>query len=517
MAARHPRLQRPAKSPHAGPLRPIRGRDLNFLAPPVADRDRLSGSGSWYSCGMLLTKFKLPRLAQSLSAKLLILTIAFVMLAEVLIYAPSIGLYRLTYLQDRLADAHLAILALEATPDNMVGEELERELLAHVGATMVALKKPNAGKLVLMTEKPQRIDASFDLRDSNFFGLIGSAFMTLMHDGNRILRVVGSSPKDSQILVEIVLPETELRARMIGYSNRILALSFVISLFTAALVYLSLHLLMVRPLSRLTRNMARFREAPEDASRIAQPTARNDEIGVARRELANMQHGLRDALLQRAHLAALGTAVTKINHDLRNILATASLVSDRLSGSGDPEVQRVAPTLVSAIDRAVNLCTQTLDFTRHGAHRIDPKSFDLGTLVSQVRETLPEQINGTPVLHPNFGAPFEVKGDQEQLFRVLSNLSLNAIGAGATRIEIDARREDRAVVIDVIDNGPGLPPRARENLFQPFAASTRPGGTGLGLAIARELMRAHGGDLELMRSTGQGTCFRMTIPAAPEP
>ena len=462
---------------------------------------------------MPVTKLKLPPLAKSLSAKLLVLTIAFVMLAEVLIFAPSIGLYRLTYLQDRLADAHLAILALEATPDNMVSEELESELLAHVGASMVALKKPDAGKLVLMTAKPERLDASFDLRDTNFLTLIGSAFMTLMHDGNRLLRVVGPSPKNPEILVEIVLVESELRARMLGYSNRILALSFVISLFTAALVYLSLHLLMVRPMRRLTENMARFRDAPEDASRIARPTARTDEIGVARRELANMQHGLRDALHQRAHLAALGTAVTKINHDLRNILATASLVSDRLAGSGDPEVQRVAPTLVNSIDRAVNLCSQTLDYTRHGAHRIAPTRFDLAQLVGQVRETLPEQVNGTPALHCVFDGSFEIEGDQEQLHRVLSNLSLNALNAGATRVEVGARRDGDSILIDVADNGPGLPPRAQENLFQPFAGSVRPGGTGLGLAIARELMRAHGGDLELLSSTGDGTCFRMIMPA----
>ncbi len=469
---------------------------------------------------MTVPKLSLPPLVQSLSAKLLLLTIAFVMLAEVLIFAPSVGRYRLTYLQERLADAHLAILALEATPDNMVGEDLERELLSHVGAHMVGLTKPKAGKLMLMAAKPERLDASFDLRDTNFFALIGSAFMTLLSDDGRVLRVVGASPKDPGVVVEIVLDESELRAQMFGYAYRILWLSFVISLFTAALVYLSLHLLMVRPLRRLTENMARFRDDPEDASRIARPTARTDEIGVARHELASMQRGLRDALQQRARLAALGTAVTKINHDLRNILATARLVSDRLTGSGDPEVRRVTPTLVSAIDRAVGLCAQTLDFTRQGAPRIEPTRFDLQTLVAEVRAalpgvlpgTLPENVNGTPVLSCPLGAGFEISADQEQLHRVLSNLSLNAIHAGASHVEITARRDPGQVLIDVRDNGSGLPQRAKENLFKPFAGSTRPGGTGLGLAIARELMRAHGGDLRLDSSTAEGTRFTLILP-----
>ncbi len=461
---------------------------------------------------MTVTKIRLPPLAKSLSAKLLLLTIAFVMLAEVLIFAPSVGRFRLTYLQNRLGDAHLAILALEATPDNMVSEELGRELLSHVGAYTVALTEPNAGKLILMASKPERLDASFDLREMNFFALIGSALRTMLGDGTRILRVVGPSPNDPNILVEIVLDEAELRTLIIGYGNRILALSFGISLFTAALVYLSLHLLMVRPMRRLTESMARFHENPEDGSRIAVPTTRQDEIGLARRELANMQQGLRDALQQRAHLAALGTAVTKINHDLRNILTTARLISDRLAASGDPEVQRIAPALVSAIDRAVNLCAQTLDFTRQGAPRVEPRRFDLVELVGDVGKDLPEKVNGEPALRCLIDGAFELEADQEQLHRVLSNLTLNSIGAGAAHVDVTAQRGEDQIVVYVTDDGSGLPPRARENLFAPFAGSARPGGTGLGLAIARELMRAHGGDLRLESSTAEGTRFKLILP-----
>ena len=457
-------------------------------------------------------KLSLPPLAKSLSARLLLLTIAFVMLAEVLIYAPSIGRFRLVYLEERLAAAHLAILALEATPDQMIGEDLKRELLDHVGAYSVGLTRPGAGKLMLMVTTPGPVDASYDLREASFFGLIGDAFMTLMGDGGRILRVVGVSPKDRKTLVEVVLEEAPLRRQMLGYSERILALSLVISLFTAALVYLSLHLLMVRPMRRITESMARFRDDPEDASRIIKPSARSDEVGVAQRELAEMQEGLRGALRQRARLAALGAGITKISHDLRNILATARLVSDRLVESEDPEVRRTAPTLLSAIDRAVNLCAQTLNFTSEGAPAVDLSRFDLGELVREVGASLPEQLNGRARWHSLIEENFEVSADREQLHRVLSNLGQNAVQAGATKVEIAARRDDDCFVIDVTDNGPGLSPRARAHLFKPFAGSSHPGGTGLGLAIARELMRAHGGDVQLERSTSEGTSFRLILP-----
>ncbi len=458
-------------------------------------------------------KLSLPPLAKGLSARLLLLTIAFVMLAEVLIYAPSIGRYRLVYLEERLAAAHLAVLALEATPDYVIGEDLERELLEHVGAYSVGLTKPGPVKLMLTVNPPERVDASYDLREGSFFGLIGSAFVTLMQERGRVLRVVGVSPKDQEALVEVVLDEAPLRREMMAFSERILALSLVISLFTAALVYLSLHLLMVRPMQRITESMARFRDDPEDALRIITPSTRSDEVGVVQRELANMQHGLRGALQQRARLAALGAGVTKINHDLRNILATARLVSDRLVKSEDPEVRRAAPTLLDAIDRAVSLCAQTLNFTSEGAPVVEPSRFDLRELISEVGTSLPAQVNGQAVCRNLLESRLEVAADREQLHRVLSNLAQNAVQAGATQVEVAARREDDRFVIDVVDNGPGLSPRARENLFRPFAGSSRPGGTGLGLAIARELMRAHGGEIRLERSTSEGTCFRLVLPA----
>ncbi|MCH8001094.1 MAG: HAMP domain-containing histidine kinase, partial [Proteobacteria bacterium] len=277
--------------------------------------------------------------------------------------------------------------------------------------------------------------------------------------------------------------------------------------------YLSLHLLMVRPMRRITESMARFRDDPEDASRIIKPSARSDEVGVAQRELAEMQEGLRGALRQRARLAALGAGITKISHDLRNILATARLVSDRLVESEDPEVRRTAPTLLSAIDRAVNLCAQTLNFTSEGAPAVDLSRFDLGELVREVGASLPEQLNGQARWHSLIEENFEVSADREQLHRVLSNLGQNAVQAGATKVEVAARRDDDRFVIDVTDNGPGLSPRARAHLFKPFAGSSHPGGTGLGLAIARELMRAHGGDVQLERSTSEGTSFRLILPA----
>lgn len=455
---------------------------------------------------------RLPPLTKSLSAKLLLLTIAFVMLAEVLIYAPSIARMRLVYLQERIAAAHLAILALEATPDNMVSKEMEAELLQHVGAYMVALSRPGAGKLMLMVATPDHLDATYDLREASFFGLIHDAVRALMARDGRLLRVIGPSPKDPAVLIEVVLDESPLRREMFDYSWRILNLSLGISIFTAALVYLSLHLLMVRPMRRITESMAAFRDNPEVAAGALPSSERSDEIGIAQRELVTMQQGLRAALLQKTRLAALGTAVTKVNHDLRNILATASLISERLAKSGDPAVRAMAPALVGAIDRALHLCAQTLQFTRDGPSQLDLQRFDLRDLLTEVREALSEIGAGRAGWTNEVDRGFRIEADREQLYRVFFNLARNALEAGALELRLAARPVRDFLVIDVEDNGPGMPEEARRNIFKPFAGSAREGGTGLGLSIAHDIMRAHGGDIRLERSGPEGTLFRLVLP-----
>ncbi|MFZ5791522.1 MAG: ATP-binding protein [Pseudomonadota bacterium] len=458
-----------------------------------------------------MNRTRLPPLWHSLSARLLVLTIAFVMLSEVLIFLPSIASFRLKYLEERIAAANIAVLALLATPDSMVSDELEAELLGQAGAYVIGLKRPDGKKLMLgMEESVPAIDAQFDLRRRNLLELIGDAMVTLVQTHNRVLRVVGVSPRHNETVVEAVIDETPLREAMLQYGGRILALSIVISLVTASLVYLTLQWWMVRPIRRMTESMIAFSADPEDLSHPIRVERRSDEIGLAQAELAQMQAGLRAALLQKTRLAALGAAVTKINHDLRNMLATARLVSDRLVDSADPQVKRAAPTLVAAIDRAVDLCARTLDFTREGPPQLNFRRFALRGLVAEVVSGLPG--NGKCAIG-NAVDGIEVEADLDQLYRVLTNLVRNAVEAGASEIRVEAVREGDRILVDVADNGPGLPPRARENLFKPFAGTARPGGSGLGLAIARELARAHGGDLALLRSDAAGTVFRLELPA----
>jgi len=464
-----------------------------------------------YASAMM--RLTLPPVLRSLSARLLVFTIFFVMLGEVMIFAPSVGRFRVTYLEGKIAAGHLAVLALEATPDNVVSQPLADQLLAHVGALGVVLHKRNNITLMIDSEMPPKVDATFDLRDIRFMPAIRDAFVTLLGSKDRVLRILDQSPQDPNSTVEVLLYEEPMRDEMWRFGIRILELSILISLIAAALVYISLQWLLVRPMRRITAAMTAFRANPEDASRDIVPGRRTDEIGVAERELAVMQGTVRQALRQRARLAALGTAVTKINHDLRGILSTARLVSDGLADSAAPEVRRVAPTLLAAIDRAVALCTRTLDFTRDTPPPLVRERFAVAALVDDVAQAVADPTHRVDARLGNEVPPdLAVEADRDELYRVLFNVCRNAFESGAQHVTVNGHQDDAEVAIEIADDGPGLPPKARDNLFQPFTGSARLGGTGLGLAIARELMRAHGGDITLMNRTAKGTTFRLGLP-----
>ncbi len=440
-------------------------------------------------------KAALPNFGRGLSARLLVLTVCFVMVSEVLIYAPSIARFRNDWLEDRLATAYLAILALEATPDYMIDPELEIKLLNNAGARLIALRTPDGKNLVLRgSTPPPIIDDTIDLSDQMATTLIGDAFETLWVGGNRLLRVKGQTPRAGDAWLDVVLDEAPLRQAMISYSWRILGLSIVISLVTAALIYSGG--------SGESPSFSRWRGAAR----------RRDEIGVAEREFIQLQKQIRTALKQRERLAALGTAVSKINHDLRGVLAAAQLVADRLAHSDNPEVKKMAPALVRSLDRAIALCSDTLNFTREGPTKPEYSRFSLAELHGEVGESLGKYQNGTVSLQADFAQDFVVTADRGQLYRVIHNLTENALQMGAHTVAVRARRADGKVEIEVADDGPGLPPKALQSLFVPFKGSARSGGTGLGLAIARELMRVQGGDLKLANNDAKGATFLLELP-----
>jgi signal transduction histidine kinase len=464
-----------------------------------------------------------------LSAKLLLLTVLFVMLAEVLIFVPSVANFRVSWLRDRLTAAHLAALAVEGVPGGVVPDALRMELLQTANVRAVAMKRNNERRLVLPSDGPLDIDDTYDFRVTAGTGiftdlrlrlrLIAEALGVFWSGNDRVIRVIGETARSGGDFIEVILPERPLKEAMIRYGLNVLGLSVIISIITAALVYFSLNSLFVQPMMRMTRHILRFSERPEDTSRIIIPSNRADEIGVAERELAHMQLQLTQTLQQKSRLAALGLAVSKVSHDLRNMLSSAQLISDRLSSVPDPTVQRFAPKLIASLDRAISFCESTLRFGR--AEEAQPKRelFSLRRLVEEIGDGLGLPREDSVGWHVAIDSGLRIDADRDQLFRCLSNLVRNAVQAleqleraGGGTITVSGRREGQKVVILVADDGPGLSAQARAHIFQAFQGSSgRKGGTGLGLAIAHELISAHGGSIRLLDSDA-GAHFEIEIP-----
>ncbi len=417
---------------------------------------------------------------------------------------------------DRLERAQIASLSLLA--DDMIDADLEAELLRNAEVLNIVLRRDEIRQLVLASPMPQMIAGTVDLRDDSAGTLIRDAMRRLARPQNEVIRVIGAPVRDAGLLIEVTMETAPMRAAMIDYGLRILVLSAVISVITALLLFVAMRFLLVKPIKRVVGHMQRYAAAPEDARRIIVPSARVTELREAEEALKSLQTELTGALRQKERLAQLGSAVSKISHDLRNILTSAQLFTDRIEMSEDPVVARMAPKLVGSITRAVHLCESTLAFG---------KAEEPGPTLTFVRlRDVVEEVLGSERLAVgedevyfvvDVDPALQLRADPEQMYRVLANLIRNArqaimaSGKGG-EIRISSSETPAAWVICIADTGPGLPAKAQEHLFSPFQGSVRKGGTGLGLAISAELLRGHGGDIKLARSDATGTEFVITLP-----
>ena len=453
---------------------------------------------------------------RSLSGRLLILTTIFVMLAVILIFVPSIARFRVEYMMNRLERAQIASLTLLAS--EMIDPALEAELLRTAEVFNVVLRRDEMRQLVLSSPMPQAIKATYDIRDASAMMLIRDAFIQLADTDDGVIRVIGAPVQDAGLLIEITMETSALRMAMIDYGVRILALSAAISLITAFLLFLTMRAFLLKPIKSVVGHMQNYALAPEDARRIIAPSAGVTEIREAEEALMRLETELTQALRQKERLAQLGQAVSKVSHDLRNILTSAQLFTDRIEMSEDPTVKRMAPKLVSSITRAVHLCESTLAFGRAEEPSPTLTVVALDQIIADVIDGERLAVEGVDIrFDVQIPKGLMVRADPEQLYRVLANLVRNArqaiVAAGRPgKITVTAISDDIAWTIKVCDDGPGLPPKAREHLFTAFRGGARKGGSGLGLAIAAELVRGHGGKLELGTTGPSGTIFTVTLP-----
>lgn len=452
-----------------------------------------------------------------LSARLLVLTIVFAALGGLVAVPPVLAAYERQWLLDRVRAAELASLAPEVAPDRVVSEQLKTELLRGAGVEIVAISVDGARSLVFAGARPAEAPYPVDLRSK--VGVL-APFRTLLGPEGRRIRVIAEPRFRRADFIEFVAVDTELKRALATYLWRLVGIVALVATLAGLLVFVALNYFLVRPMQRITNAMERFRADPDDPEARVLLSGRRDEIGRAEVELDRMQADLRAALSSRARLAALGEAVAKINHDLKNMLTSAQLASERLAALKNPKVTQALPRLERALDRAVKLASDVLTYGKTQEVAPEPRAVPLAEILAEAADEarLGEEVR----LESSVPEGATIQADPDQLHRILVNLLRNAREAiehaparkvrGRVKVALDAT--PGGCTIRITDNGPGLPERAKERLFQAFAGSGRPDGAGLGLAIARELAVGHGGDLTLVESGPSGAVFELRLPGA---
>ncbi|GAA3058650.1 HAMP domain-containing sensor histidine kinase [Rhizobium viscosum] len=490
---------------------------------PVQDQGETSRAENIVASEAAKGSYPRAGMFSRLSGKLLWLTVFFIMLAEILIFFPSIASMRVRWLEDRLNTAAAAAIVIDGLQPVDLPRALQKETLEATGTKAIVLRKDGTSRLLAMSEMPTSVDESYDLTDIPPLTAMRDALDTLIFGGNRMIRVYGAVG-ETNTGVEVVMKDRPLRKAMLVYARNVLLLSILISLFTGTLIFFAINRILIRPIRKLTGSMQQFAADPENPLHVYVGDGGRDELAVAGRNLTSMQLELQKTLKQQKNLAALGLAVSKINHDMRNILASAQLMSDRLVDVDDPLVKSFAPKLLRTIDRAVGYTTEVLSYGKATESPPRRRRLRLYELVQEVKDILAIEPQSGVEFIEQMGPDLEVDADSEQLFRIIHNLCRNALqaltsgeqGAGIVRrITVAAQRVGSVVSITVDDTGPGMPLKARQNLFAAFRGSARSGGTGLGLTIARELVLAHGGTIALVEKPSVGTQFRIEIPDRP--
>ncbi len=467
-------------------------------------------------------RFPWPR---GLSARLLLFTAFVVTLAGLMVLPPTLAAYEEQWLLDRVRAGELASTIAESDPELRVSDPVAGQLFDQAGAVTVAVQVDGARRLVLPPKAPMQTPYLVDLRRQNPGSWLAAPFFTLTSPPGSMVRVMAEPRFRKAEFVEVVLPDAPLKAQLIAYFWRLAAITVFVAGLAGFFVYLFLNIFLVRPMQRITRAMEQFRADPDDPEARIVVSKRRDEIGRAELELDRMQTDLLTALASKARLAALGEAVAKINHDLRNMLTSAQMASDRLAALGDPKVAQALPRLERALDRAITLATDVMTYgkSREPAPVVRPTP--LRAALDSAAEDSGLMAAGGVALETVIDPREQVLADPDQLHRILTNLLRNAREAiegapdrgGKGRVFVELHRGDGISILRLSDDGPGVPQRAQANLFQPFVGSVRRGGTGLGLAIARELAQGHGGDLVLVETGPGGSVFDLSLAGVPEP
>ena len=446
--------------------------------------------------------------------------IAFVtsclILAEILIFIPSASYFQyrwfetqwqhfvVQFAQDDKSQSHKAGADVVNQRDDAYLSRLQKTYLAEAERSAIRFHPPEF--ICWQDEQGQDYRIGHNNGDAVSFNLGANP---LRHVRLTLQIIIGLGPE--QVIIyddrrdkdfRAIWSTDLLRDQLQAYALRIAALTLMIGLIIIAPLYWFLTTYFVNPLRQITSHMNDFSQDPAMLLEPLRITGAAHEIAAIAHALSSLTEDVRRALRQKERLADIGEATAKINHDLRNILVSATLVTDTLSGSDDPKIRRIAPHIERAISDATNM-TQNMMHYLSETKPEEISDFDLDEMAHNLTHDTKLDVHLSGVTSLN--------GMPNTLYRLLLNLARNAKSAGASHLMIDVWRAGHLAVIDISDNGPGIDKMLKPHLFSAFYSGHR-SNTGLGLAIAKDLSVAMGGDLRLSRSSAEGSEFRLSVP-----
>ena len=459
-----------------------------------------------------------------LTTKLFVVTLILAVICELTVLIPSIANFEKNWIQNKFSEVEFDIKYLMSSKNIPLGlkEDIRKHLTESVKVESVAVRDGQTSTQIDVHGLPDGIDKEYDLSNGSMLKLLTQSIDTLLFGDNRVLEITGISQLNESSLLEVTLMESHLRGDLINFTLRTLGFSIPILIVISAVVFFLLQYMFVRPVQRLSDSIGRFAANPEDLDKVITPSNRTDEIGLAEQSLVEMEHRLVSTIREHRHLANLGLAVSKINHDLRNMLASAQLLLERLEDLPDPTVQRLAPKIILTLDRAVAYTRAVIDYGKTTEAPPRREVVLLSPLVDEVGELLSLDSNEKVKWENQVSNEIEVDADPEHLFRILMNLCQNSLQAMESKktpvilkqITVSAERLGSVVQIQVTDTGPGVPYMARDKIFHAFQSSFKTDGFGLGLSIAAELVEAHGGKI-MLKESDTGAIFEISIPDNP--
>ena len=457
----------------------------------------------------------LSRFISRLSGKLLMLTVLFVLIAEAVIFIPSAANFRQDWLRERAESAGHVTLALNGVPDNYNRMMLSETFMKDTDISVVTTETAGQSVLVLGTPPDTTDFKVIDLRAAESSLDIPATFAAFS-EKTGYFRVLANPPAKDYDTLEFLVPRSALQKAMERYCHNILGLSILIALITGLMIYSVLSFMIIKPIQCLADDIAEFREDPEAPIKEKRTGSRKDEIGDLSRSFTDMQTGVQSSFENQKRLADLGLAVSKINHDLRNVLTSAQLVSDRLAMDKDERVKKMGERLVRAVDRGVRIAEGVLDYSSEKEDVLDLETVNLFQVAEEAAVDTLRRYKGVSFdnkIDPKLSA----KADADHTYRIFQNLIRNAAQAlkdqDGAKVSITTRNGGNKVFAELADNGPGLPEQVRETLFTPFTTGGGRGRTGLGLTISKELAQSQGGDLTLLGADEQGTRFELELQA----